>query len=120
MNFIEFLDFNNLQKNTKQQKEARKPLGSSKNKNVIINKDKHVEKIYEQEMAIMYDNINKGDYIKIIHNNNSIYNCYKGYIGEIKSYNKNSKIAIICILGLPCIRNIQLSASHFIKVYNVC
>lgn len=123
-NLIEFLDFSSLQ-NTQNSitftQPTKKTSKRKNNENANTNtKNKTLEKIRDQEMAIMHDNINRGDYVQIIRKNGSLYNYYKGYIGEVKSYNKNSKSASICILGLPHIRTVQLPATHFVKVYNVC
>lgn len=131
-NLIEFLDFSSLQNTqnsitftqpTKKTSKRKNNENANTNTNTNANanaKNKTLEKIRDQEMAIMHDNINRGDYVQIIRKNGSLYNYYKGYIGEVKSYNKNSKSASICILGLPHIRTVQLPATHFVKVYNVC
>lgn len=137
-NLIEFLDFSSLQNTqnsisftqpTKKTLKRKNNASTNTSTNASTNaaattknktEDKYGEKLRDQEMAIMHDNINKGDYVRIIRQNGSLYNYYKGYVGEVKSYNKNSKTASICILGLPHIRTVQFPATHFVKVYNVC
>jgi hypothetical protein len=136
MNFIEFLDFSQLKnsvsvktdykgqiiKNTDGNKK-KKTIDKLNNKNV--NKEKNIPKEEndtlnnENDMMVTCNNIKKGDYVSIIHNKNSIYNYYKGYIGEIMEYNKMGSFAVVSLLGLSQFKTIKLPVTHFIKRTNV-
>lgn len=60
------------------------------------------------------DSLKNGDTVVIIRKENSIYNYYKGYIGEIKKYNHLQDYINIL---LPDFTTITLPRDHFEK-YN--
>jgi hypothetical protein len=64
-----------------------------------------------------YKNIKRGDFIKIIYQKNSILNCYKGYIGEIKEYRKEQTHALVFLHAINSTQFIKFPLTHFIK-YN--
>lgn len=145
--FLNFSDFNNslVQKQAQNNKTNDKSTEKTNNKTnykttdkttdkminkttyktteIINDKENRLKKekfIQEQnEQMIICENINRGDYVKIIRDGNSVTNYYKGYIGEIKEYNKKGKYAMVCLLGLPYFRTIKLQSTHFIKITNV-
>lgn len=136
MDFIEFLDFSNLKNSVstdKPSKQTNKNLNKRNNKIKGKNEDtkgnsddtkddnnNNVKKVYNMvDKMTTCDDIKRGDYISIIYNPNSIYNYYKGYIGEIIEYNKMGKFAIVCLLGLSHFKTIKLPITHFIKRKNV-
>lgn len=59
------------------------------------------------------EDLKTGDYVVIIKKENSIYNYYKGYVGEIVKYNilqENIKIL------LPDLHTINIPRDHFEKI----
>lgn len=60
----------------------------------------------------------KGDFIFIIYLENSPLNCYKGYIGEIKTYTIGSDNANVTLEALNSTTTIKFPIKHF-KIRNV-
>ena len=60
----------------------------------------------------------KGDFIRIIHLENSPLNNYKGYNGEIRQYVKNSEHAYIVLEAINNSASIKFPVKHFIKIEN--
>lgn len=139
MDFIEFLNFSNRKDNNKDKEDNDKQITNnimkkedkrkykkfSNTKDLVKDGSNYVKKnkrgeFEDQEKMILYNNLKRGDYIKIIYKEGSIYNYYKGYIGEVKEYDKSSDFAIICLLTLSAFKLIKLPLTHFIKMENVC
>jgi hypothetical protein len=64
----------------------------------------------------IYQHIKSGDNIRMIHRPNSILNCYKGYIGEIKEYKKGQSYALIFLYAINTYNLIKVPIEHFIKI----
>lgn len=129
MDFIQFLDVSHLNNTNKQNKttlnkKIHKPAKDKNDKKTKTNTENDNIKIDTIDVKdttnmILCDNINKGDYVSIIHNPNSVYNYYKGYVCEIIEYNKKGKFAIICLLGLPHFKTLKIPITHLVKRHNV-
>lgn len=68
------------------------------------------------ENDIVYENFKQGDFIRVVHMNNSAANCYKGYIGEIRAYRKGQDHALISLNALNSSVYIKMPLEHFVKM----
>lgn len=72
------------------------------------------EQTLHNNKFVKNQDLKTGDYVIIIKKENSIYNYYKGYVGEILNYNymqENIKIL------LPNLQIISIPRDHFEKKY---
>ena len=58
----------------------------------------------------------KGNFVKIIKYGNSVYNVYKGYVGEIKECYEHH--AIVNLEADPSNKNINIPFEHLIRFYH--
>jgi len=65
---------------------------------------------------LIFEQFYIGDMIKVVYKNDSMYNIYKGYIGEIKYYRKGSTTARIFLYPKIQYTEINLPLDHFIKL----
>jgi hypothetical protein len=63
---------------------------------------------------VLYKNVKKGNMVRIIYNENSILNLYKGYIGEIRDYKNEQDFAIVFLHGINSQTFIKCPLQHFI------
>ena len=77
-------------------------------------KTKEKNPINEQD--IIFENYRIGDMVKIIYKKNSIYNTYKGYVGEIKDYKKGFDNARLFLHAVNNKTIVTLPLDHFIKL----
>jgi hypothetical protein len=89
MDFIQF-----LQASKKQQIIDKQPIGG----------EKEILKEYK---------IFRGTRVVIKRKENSIYNHYKGYRGEVKFYKENMEYALIMLEGLPNVNQFKFELDHF-------
>lgn len=68
----------------------------------------------KQEQSILYSDFKKGDMVRIIYKKDSILNTYKGYLGEIKTYKKNTEYARVFLHGINSFNVINFPVDHFI------
>lgn len=119
MDFLEILkNSSNSNDNNIKQKNKNKPKISKNNNNVNDNgNDKLPLNTNSQLNTIStYKNIKKGDFIRIIYQENSILNHYKGYFGEIKEYRKEQDSALIFLHAISTFRLIKFPITHFVLV----
>ena len=57
--------------------------------------------------------LQKGMMVRIVYLENSYYNYYKGYLGEIKSFSKNNEYAYIHLHACASLKIIHLPIAHF-------
>jgi|688.fasta_scaffold124845_2 hypothetical protein len=67
------------------------------------------------EEVEVYKNITKGDMVKIMGVKDSILNSYKGYIGEIKYYERDKDSAMVFLHAIPYPTIIKFPLHHFVK-----
>lgn len=99
MDFVKLLN-NSIEVHSKKSKET---VNQRKKEEVPIN-------------HTFYEDIKVGDYIKIVYLENSQYNDYKGYIGEVKEYKRGKDRALIMIHSTNIPKFIKISLKHFIKI----
>jgi hypothetical protein len=110
MDFFQFLQ--NSKDTTSNSKITNKPPKkkiqetSSENKTPINLPNEEVE---------VYKNITKGDMVKIMGVKDSILNSYKGYIGEIKYYERDKDSAMVFLHAIPYPTIIKFPLHHFVK-----
>ena len=78
--------------------------------------DKNHAQLTRQSGATLYNDIRKGDFVKIIRLQNSVYNIYTGYIGEIKDYKRNQDTALVFLHAINNPTPIRMSINHFIRL----
>lgn len=63
-----------------------------------------------------YGDIRNGTMVKIVYKQGSIFNYYKGYIGEVKDYKRGHSHARVLLHApsYPCI--IRVPLDHFVKL----
>lgn len=107
MNFLDFINqqSDTINQNTKQNNNHYKQHNDTKNELI---KSNHLNDIYQH--------IKSGDNIRMINIPNSILNCYKGYIGEIKEYKKGQSYALIFLYPINTYNLIKVPIEHFIKI----
>ena len=121
MDFFSILQNNNKeeqnddkeQKKDKRKKEKNNKQVTSKVPIVPISDNKDKEYIYNTNL---YENLKRGDRVKIIRMENSNLNCYKGYLGEIKDYKKNQDFALVYLLGTLNLAIVKFPLEHFILI----
>ena len=117
MDFFQFL-----------QKSSNSPVENTTNKNPnkrldnkqldnkqLDNKQLDNKQLDNQE-TVVYKNIKRGDFVKIIYLKNSNLNIYKGYVGDVKEYIKDQDSAIIFLHAISSSNNIRFPIEHFIKI----
>lgn len=62
----------------------------------------------------MYQDIRRGDFVKIISIPNSVLNTYKGYIGEIRDYRKNQDYALVFLHAIQTLRVVKFPLCHLV------
>lgn len=90
-------------------------IKSSNNSN--SNKNNSVSsKGTSEEKHVGYQNIRKGECVKIIYVANSEFNCYKGYIAEIREYTRGCDYAFICLPAKNKQDKFKIPIAHFQKM----
>lgn len=128
MNFLEILknssNTTDILKNSKYKEKKQKVKQEIKNTfdnlqgdNLQSNND-NLNEIKDLNTINTYKNIKTGDFIKIIYQKNSLLNCYKGYVGEIKEYRKEQDSALIFLHAITTFKLIKFPITHFVKLYN--
>ena len=119
MDFLEILknSSNSTEKTSKQKDKIKQNPKINKNIDNVnnnINGNSQLNTNSQLNSISTYKNIKKGDFIKIIYQQNSILNQYKGYFGEIKEYRKEQDSAIIFLHAISVYRLIKFPITHFI------
>jgi hypothetical protein len=109
---MDFFQFLQNSRDTSNSKITNKP---QKKKIQETSSDNKTPSNLPNEEVEVYKNITKGDMVKIMWVKNSILNSYKGYIGEIKYYerDKDSAMVFLHAISYPTIINFPLH--HFVK-----
>ena len=82
--------------------------------NKITNEVNEITNTTNETGHVLYKNVKKGNMVRIIYNENSILNLYKGYIGEIRDYKKEHDFAIVFLHGINSQTFIKCPLQHFI------
>lgn len=134
MDFFQFLSIQNdvtnvLSKNTddtkktkttRKQKNKQEPIDTSSKQNYIDTETNTHVPIPETRVPIpetrisMYQDIRRGDFVKIIGIPNSVLNMYKGYIGEIRDYRKNQDSALVFLHSIQTLRIVKFPLYHLV------
>jgi transcription antitermination factor NusG len=61
---------------------------------------------------IVYSNFKRGDIVRIIYKQHSCFNNYKGYLGEIREYKKNSNYARVFLYPIQYQTIINIPIDH--------
>lgn len=132
MNFIDFLKSNSVvsfnTSPTQNSSTKKQTKHTDKSTNVKINKENNKD-IKKTSTTIKEQNnyttttpqqnlhpLQKGDIVKIIKYQNSIYNYYKGYIGEIKEYNPYKNYVTVFLHSIYHFKLLQLHTDHVVKI----
>ena len=126
MNFLEILknssNTTDILKNSKYKEKKQKV--KQENKSLKLQSDNlqsdnpNLNEIKNLNTINTYKNIKTGDFIKIIYQKNSLLNCYKGYVGEIKEYRKEQDSALIFLHAITTFKLIKFPITHFVKLYD--
>lgn len=129
MNFLEILknssNTTDILKNSKykekkqkvKQEEIKNKLQSDNLQSYKLQSDNdNLNTIKDVNTINTYKNIKTGDFIKIIYQKNSLLNCYKGYVGEIKEYRKEQDSALIFLHAITTFKLIKFPITHFVKL----
>lgn len=65
---------------------------------------------------VVFENIRKGERVKIIGCKNSNLNVYKGYIGEVREYTKGQDYALIYLYPITYPTTVKFPVNHFVKL----
>jgi hypothetical protein len=60
--------------------------------------------------------IKLGTMVKVVYLKDSIYNYFKGYLGEVKALSKNKEYAILHLHACPSYKTINVPLDHFIVI----
>lgn len=75
------------------------------------------EPVRKTEYDNIYNTIKVGDTVSIVRLENSVYNNFKGYIGEIKEYKKGQDKAVVMLHATNYPKYIKVPLNHFKKLY---
>jgi len=64
----------------------------------------------------VYKDIRVGEMIKVVRMEGGIYNCYKGYIGEVKDYKRGNDWALVILHAVNCPKLLRMPLDHFVKL----
>ena len=116
MDFFQFLK-NSKDQPTENNTEISTENNYKKSKAKFINKKEiNFSETKNETGHVLYKNVKKGDMVRIIHNENSILNLYKGYIGEIRDYKNEQDFAIVFLHGINSQTFIKCPLQHFIPL----
>lgn len=102
MNFFQFLQ----NKTTNDEPKENKKLKS------IVKSD-------EERMVVdSYVPLHRGQRVKIVYKPGSMYNHYKGYIGEIKEIYKGCELVTILLHATNIPKAIRVPLDHFVPIHN--
>jgi len=65
----------------------------------------------------VYKDIRVGERIKVIRMEGGLFNCYKGYIGEVKDYKRGQDSALVILHAVNCPKLLRMPLEHFVKLY---
>ena len=71
----------------------------------------------QKHVNILPEKFKRGNFVKIVKYENSIYNMYKGYIGELRECYEQH--AIVALEADVSYKTINIPLEHLIKEYNV-
>jgi hypothetical protein len=126
MDFFQFLKKTKQSSDSNTENLEEKPPTEHNNKKEITNTNTTTNEITDtttneitnritnETGHILYKNVKKGNMVRIIYNENSILNLYKGYIGEIRDYKKEHDFAIVFLHGINSQTFIKCPLQHFI------
>jgi hypothetical protein len=117
MDFFQFLqNSKDNSKDTSNSKTTNKPPQKKKIQETSLDNKTPINlpNLPNEEVQV-YKNITKGDMVKIIGVKDSTLNSYKGYIGEIKYYERNKDSAMIFLHAIAYPTIIKFPLHHFVK-----
>ena len=117
MDFFQFLKKTKQSSDSNTENLEEKPPTEHNNKKEITNTNTTTNEITNttnETGHVLYKNVKKGNMVRIIYNENSILNLYKGYIGEIRDYKKEHDFAIVFLHGINSQTFIKCPLQHFI------
>lgn len=115
MDFLQFLKSNPDPK-PQFQKESTNCLDDTINNGTLhsdVKFDTYTQDSGKQHVDSNFIQYKKGDFIRIVHVENSIHNFYKGYNGEIRTYTSGSDTATVTLEALNSTTPIKFSIKHF-------
>lgn len=125
MDFFSYLQNSGIKKENRNNKEQKidkinKSLNEDSNSKNSINSSINKNKVDndENEKHISNHNFKRGETVKIIRYENSIFNLYKGYYAEIKQYKENSSYAYVILPAMNYPSLIKIPIVHFMKIDN--
>lgn len=65
----------------------------------------------------VYKDIRVGEMIKVVCMEGGLYNCYKGYIGEVKDYKRGQDSAVVILHAMNYPKMLRMPLEHFIKLH---
>lgn len=65
---------------------------------------------------IVYKDIRVGEMIKVVRMEGGMFNCYKGYIGEVKDYKRGQDSALVVLNAINSPKLLRMPLDHFIKL----
>lgn len=77
------------------------------------NDNNYIDKKIGEKMSLEPIDLRVGMMVRVIYLENSYYNSFKGYIGEIKSFSKNKDHASIHLHACPSYKVINMPITHF-------
>ena len=104
---------NNIENNTENKNLEEKVYKKTESK-YINKKEINFSEAKDETGHVLYKNVKKGNMVRIIYNENSILNLYKGYIGEIRDYKNEQDFAIVFLHGITSQTFIKCPLQHFI------
>jgi hypothetical protein len=86
----------------------------------VIKKPKSVVKSDNQVPMVVdsYVPLHRGQRVKIVYKLGSMYNHYKGYIGEIKEIYKGCELVTILLHATNIPKAIRVPLDHFVPIHN--
>lgn len=106
MDFFQF-----LQNSKNETSDTKIPKTKTQRKTIEI-----CNKIGNNEDITLYNNIQRGDFVKIIYLKGSPLNSYKGYIGEIRDYKKDQDSALVFLHAISSQCVVKFPLQHFYKI----
>ena len=114
MDFFQF-----LQNSKNETSDTKIPKTKTQRKTIEINKmeNKTGDEIgRNNEDITLYNNIQRGDFVKIVYLKGSLLNSYKGYIGEIRDYKKDQDSALVLLHAISSHCVVKFPLQHFYKI----
>uniref|UniRef100_A0A6C0H6J7 KOW domain-containing protein n=1 Tax=viral metagenome TaxID=1070528 RepID=A0A6C0H6J7_9ZZZZ len=85
--------------------------------NKAANKIKNTPLQPHCDLHTVYKNVHVGEMVKVVRLEGGLYNCYKGYIGEVKDYKLGQDSALVMLHAVNCPKVLRMPLEHFIKLH---